>query len=182
MPLYLSWLCHSFVTTPVIPGCYHVVRNSGNRHQGDLKPGFGSRNATIYLLGRQLVDRLEEGCGNMLQMQERQDLATGTDRLVRERPVPTWDLIQHKRAIDVVVPEQESDDEILRVLDRAAHDNGFIAELTHRGSKALEGYGLTLKAKAALLSGDIRWIEAHVGKLDARLRTWPDCRLQQEIW
>jgi hypothetical protein len=72
--------------------------------------------------------------------------------------------------------------EILRVLERAADDAGFIAQLTDNGYAALQGYDLTEEAKAALLSGDIRWIEAHVGKLDARLRTWLDCRLQQEIW
>ena len=72
--------------------------------------------------------------------------------------------------------------EILRVLERAARDNSFIAQLTYRGDEALQGYGLTWQEKAALLSGDIGWIEAHVGKLDARLRTWLDCRLQQEIW
>lgn len=72
--------------------------------------------------------------------------------------------------------------EILRVLDRAASDNGFIAQLTYRGSDALQGYHLTNEAKAALVSGDIRWIEAHVGKLSARLSTWLWCRLQQEIW
>ena len=72
--------------------------------------------------------------------------------------------------------------EILRVLDKAAGDDEFIAQLTHRGSDALEGYELTVEAQAALLSGDVRWTEAHVGKLDARLRTWLDCRLQQEIW
>ena len=72
--------------------------------------------------------------------------------------------------------------EILRVLDRAANDDHFIAQLTHHGSEALQGYGLSNAEKAALLSGDIGWIEARVGKLDARLRTWLDCRLQQEIW
>jgi len=72
--------------------------------------------------------------------------------------------------------------EVLRVLERAAEDDRFIAQLTHRGSDALQGYNLTLEAKAALLSGDVGWIEAHVGKLDARLRTWLDCRLQQEVW
>ena len=72
--------------------------------------------------------------------------------------------------------------EILRVLERAADDARFIAQLTHNGSRALQGYDLTEEAKAALLSGDIRWVEGHVGKLDARLRTWLDCRLQQEIW
>ena len=118
----------------------------------------------------------------MLQTQDKQVLALETDQLVWERQVPTTDMMQLRRASVVVLPEQESDDEILKVLDRAAEDNGFIAELTHRGSEALEGYRLTLKAKAALLSGDIRWIEARVGRLDARLRTWLDCRLQQEIW
>lgn len=72
--------------------------------------------------------------------------------------------------------------EILRVLDRAAEDDDFIVQLTYHGSKALQGYNLTNQEKAALLSGDIGWIEARVGKLDARLRTWLDCRLQQEIW
>jgi hypothetical protein len=72
--------------------------------------------------------------------------------------------------------------EILRVLGRAADDAGFIAQLTHNGHRALQGYDLTEEAEAALLSGDIRWIEDRVGKLDARLRTWLDCRLQQEIW
>ncbi len=72
--------------------------------------------------------------------------------------------------------------EVLRVLEKAAVDPDFIAALTYRGSETLEGYDLTMEEKAALLSGDIAWIEAHVGRLDARLRTWLECRLQQEIW
>jgi hypothetical protein len=118
----------------------------------------------------------------MLQVQDKLAPAQGTRQLPRERPVTPEVLTQLKGTFTVAPQEQESNGEILKVLDRAAEDNGFIAELTHRGSKALEGYKLTLKAKAALLSGDIRWIEARVGKLDARLRTWLDCRLQQEIW
>jgi hypothetical protein len=73
-------------------------------------------------------------------------------------------------------------EEIIRVLARAARDNRFIARLTHQGEDALQGYGLNWREKAALLSGDIGWIEAHVGKLSAWLRTWLECRLQQEIW
>ena len=72
--------------------------------------------------------------------------------------------------------------EILSVLERAAQDNHFIAQLTHHGQEALQGYDLSMQEKAALLSGDIRWIEARVGKLNSRLRTWLDCRLQQERW
>jgi hypothetical protein len=72
--------------------------------------------------------------------------------------------------------------EIRKVLRRAATDDRFIARLTEQGSKALRKYNLSRKAKAALVSGDIRWVEARVGKLNAKLRTWFDCRLQQEIW
>ena len=78
--------------------------------------------------------------------------------------------------------QQVSQGGILDVLDRASRDNNFIAQLTHRGVEALAQYKLTWQEKAALLSGDIRWIEAHVGKLDARQRTWLECRLEQEIW
>jgi hypothetical protein len=73
-------------------------------------------------------------------------------------------------------------EEILWVLDRAAEDDHFIAQLTERGEEALQDYDLSWEEKAALLSGDIGWIEAYLGHLDARLRTWLDCRLQQEIW
>jgi hypothetical protein len=72
--------------------------------------------------------------------------------------------------------------EILQVLERAARDNRFIAQLTHHGYEALQSYDLSWQEKAALLSGDIRWIEARLGKLSARQRTWLDCRLQQEKW
>jgi enoyl-[acyl-carrier-protein] reductase (NADH) len=77
---------------------------------------------------------------------------------------------------------RDSREELIKVLERAANDCAFMAQLTHQGSKALQGYNLTSKAKAALLSGDIEWIEAHVGKLDDRLSTWLWCRLQQENW
>jgi hypothetical protein len=73
-------------------------------------------------------------------------------------------------------------EEILAVLDQAARDPGYIAQLTYNPGKALEGYALSQAAKGALVCGDVRWVEAHVGKLDTRLRTWLDCRLQQEIW
>jgi hypothetical protein len=70
----------------------------------------------------------------------------------------------------------------LDVLERAASDPSFIAQLTHNSLEALVPYDLTWREKAALLSGDVRWIEAHVGKLSARLRTWLECRLEQEVW
>ena len=180
-PLKLSCFCHSPVMTSVMPGHYSKPMNQEIAIKG-IRDFDAKAALRPPVLSDAMVDRSEKGGTEMLQMQNRQVLAPEADRLVREWPVPTRDLMQLEMAFTGVLPEQESHSEILRVLDRAAEDNGLIAELTHRGSKALEGYKLTLKAKAALLSGDIRWIEARLGKLNARLRTWLDCRLQQEIW
>lgn len=72
--------------------------------------------------------------------------------------------------------------EILAVLTRAAQDPSYIAQLTYSPGEALTGYNLSMDARGALAAGDVRWIEERVGKLNARLRTWLDCRLQQEIW
>ena len=46
--------------------------------------------------------------------------------------------------------------------------------------EAVKDYGLSQEERAALASGDIRWIEKNTGKLDERLMTWLNFRLQQE--
>lgn len=100
--------------------------------------------------------------------------------MVQDRPVDTYPFIAPLTFLWYAGEVNAA--EILKVLDRAADDDNFIAQLTYHGSEALQGYNLTMEEKAALLSGDIGWIEARVGKLDARLRAWLECRLQQEIW
>jgi hypothetical protein len=81
-------------------------------------------------------------------------------------------------------PEYEvvNSDEILKVLERAAHDSCFIADVAGRGSQALRDYRLTLEEKAALISGDVRWIEEHVGELTENQCTLLNCMLQREAW
>ena len=71
---------------------------------------------------------------------------------------------------------------VLAVLDRAAGDNAFFAQLANNPQMALRDYNLTLEEKAALASGDIKKIESWVGKLDERLKTWLIARLSQEKW
>ena len=87
-----------------------------------------------------------------------------------------------KSIVAPAVSARDSRTELLGVLEKAADDPDFIARLTYEGSNALREYDLTLEEKAALLRGDIKWIEARIGQLDDRLRTWLWCRLQQEIW
>lgn len=71
---------------------------------------------------------------------------------------------------------------ILEILGRAADDHKFLAKLAENPAEVLRDYNLTWEEKAALTSGDLRRIEAWVGKLDRRLSTWIWCRLQQEKW
>jgi len=72
---------------------------------------------------------------------------------------------------------------LLAVLRRAANEPEFLARLADSPHQALrEYYTLTAEERAALASGDIRKIEAWVGKLDKELATWLWCRLSQEKW
>ena len=73
-------------------------------------------------------------------------------------------------------------DEVLRVLERAGTDSAFVAELFYAGADALEGYGLTGPEKLAVLTGDLRWIEEHIGPLAPVQRRWLEQRLSAEIW
>jgi formate/nitrite transporter len=71
---------------------------------------------------------------------------------------------------------------LLAVLARARDDGNFLARLAEDPAKALGEYDLTPEEKAALSSGDIRWIESKLGALDEPLRTWLTARLAQEKW
>lgn len=78
---------------------------------------------------------------------------------------------------------QNSKDTILAILGRAADDPSFLRSMFNNPHEALkEYYTLNAEEKAALSSGDIKKIEAWVGKLDERLATWLWCRLSQEQW
>ena len=83
---------------------------------------------------------------------------------------------------EAVEPIMIHKDAVMAVLNRAAEDTGFIAELSEEGSEALKGYPLSWEEKAALVSGDRAWLEARFGKLNEKQRTWLECRLGQERW
>jgi formate/nitrite transporter len=71
---------------------------------------------------------------------------------------------------------------LISVLARARDDAKFLGKLADNPHQALRTYDLTPEAKAALESGDIRWLESRVGTLDEPLRTWLTSRLNQEKW
>lgn len=72
--------------------------------------------------------------------------------------------------------------EVLKVLEKAATDYTLVYNLLHYGADALEEFNLTPAEKLAILSGDIGWIEEHVGPLTPQQRKWLEGRLSAEIW
>jgi hypothetical protein len=82
-------------------------------------------------------------------------------------------------------PEEQAlihKEEMIKVLERAAYDNELVYNLLFHGSEALEGYDLTGPEKLAVLTGDIAWIEKHVGPLTPVQRKWLEQRESAEIW
>lgn len=73
-------------------------------------------------------------------------------------------------------------EEIIKVLEQAATDTELVYNLLNYGAEALEEYNLTGPEKLAILTGDIQWIEKHIGSLTPTQRQWLDQRLSAEIW
>jgi len=72
--------------------------------------------------------------------------------------------------------------EVIRVLTRASEDENFWEDLLKNGSTALRDYKLSNKAKAAIVSGDLEWINRNVGKLTEQQLQWIRARLEMERW
>jgi len=91
-------------------------------------------------------------------------------------------------ALDIAAtkpPEEQAlihKEEMITILERAASDSEFIAKLLYEGADALEEYDLTGPEKLALLTGDIEWIEKHMGPLKPNQKLWLEQRLSAEIW
>ena len=72
--------------------------------------------------------------------------------------------------------------EVIRALNRTSEDSRFWNALMEFGSTALEEYRLSNEAKAAIVSGDLRWINEHVGELTQKQLMFIYKRLEREAW
>jgi DNA-binding NtrC family response regulator len=72
--------------------------------------------------------------------------------------------------------------EVVRVLNRTAEDRGFWTDLMENGSAALQQYHLSQEARAAIASGDLNWINTHVGELTQKQLMFIFKRLEREAW
>jgi len=72
--------------------------------------------------------------------------------------------------------------EVLGVLSRTAEDTDFWSDLMEHGSMALANYPLSSEAKAAIASGDLKWINENVGELTQKQLMFIYKRLEREAW
>ena len=111
----------------------------------------------------------------------------GARKAAKSEPAPLSGLVLTQ--LDELIRTRMEDDSLdnsgkalVEVLTRAKDDNAFLARLSDNPAQALRGYALTSEGVAALASGDIRWIESKLGKLDEPLKSWLNARLAQEKW
>ena len=71
---------------------------------------------------------------------------------------------------------------VKEVLKLASSNQKFSERLLYEGSRVLCGLPLSSEAKAAIVSGDIVWIEKECGELSSDERNWLERRLEAEIW
>ena len=89
------------------------------------------------------------------------------------------------RALGAVREERQvrvEADLVKEVLRLAARDNTFAWDLLTNGSCVLSEYALSSEAKAAIVSGDIAWVERECGELTDEEHYWLQRRLEAEIW
>jgi ActR/RegA family two-component response regulator len=72
--------------------------------------------------------------------------------------------------------------EVSQILNRTAEDSDFWKDLMENGSNALEAYPLSAEAKAAIVSGDLKWINENIGELTQKQLMFIYKRLEREAW
>jgi len=137
--------------------------------------GYSSVNSVVtsmklgaydYLAKPFSEDQIKESIRCALGMkEEKQDLA----HKIAERVETEEDKLIQKR-------------EVIRVLNRAAEDTDFWVDLMEHGPIALDEYRLSHEARAAITSGDLNWINTHVGELTQKQLMFIFKRLEREAW
>ena len=92
---------------------------------------------------------------------------------------------QDKPAVQAAATQEEKliqKRHVIEVLNRTADDEDFWMNLMEKGSQALDAYVLSDEAKAAIASGDLRWINQNIGELTQKQLMFIYKRLEREAW
>jgi len=152
-----------------------LVKDRWPQTQVVVITGYSSINSVVnsmrlgafdYLSKPFTEDQIKEAVHNALEVKE---AAERSAELMRYRVESEEDKLIQKR-------------EVVRVLNRTAEDSDFWKDLMENGSQALCSYQLTPEAKAAIVSGDLRWLNENVGELTQKQMMFIYRRLEREAW
>jgi len=101
------------------------------------------------------------------------------DALKKHRAKPVETVIKKAETAEEKLIQRR---EVLGVLNRTAEDLDFWRDLMENGSVALADYELSSQAKAAIASGDLKWINENVGELTQKQLMFIYKRLEREAW
>jgi ActR/RegA family two-component response regulator len=94
-----------------------------------------------------------------------------------------------EKPVETIIKKAETEEEkliqkreVLGVLSRTVEDADFWGDLMENGSLALANYPLSSEAKAAITSGDLKWINENVGELTQKQLMFIYKRLEREAW
>jgi ActR/RegA family two-component response regulator len=73
-------------------------------------------------------------------------------------------------------------EEVMHVLDKISHDDDFMQGIIEKGVDALKDYRLSAMAREAIITGDLKWIEENVGRLNEQQIELLCSRLERESW
>jgi len=97
--------------------------------------------------------------------------------------------VHAKKPAETVIQKPETKEEkliqkreVLAILGRTTEDMNFWRDLMENGSEALADYRLSGEAKAAIVSGDLKWINENVGELTQKQLMFIYKRLEREAW
>ncbi len=136
---------------------------------------------TGYGTSSQAVEAMKMGVHDFLPKPfTEEQIKTAIDEALAEHDQKTV-----KTAVDRPETEEEKliqKREVLSVLNRTSDDADFWKDLMEKGSDALEGYRLSSEAKAAITSGDLKWINENIGELTQKQLMFIYKRLEREAW
>lgn len=147
----------------------------------EKKPSTGVVVITGYSSVTSAVDAMKAGVFDYLTKpfteSEIKAAIAGALQKIRETESP--------RINDRIIAEEDKliqKQELISVLNRTADDTYFWQDLMENGSEALKNYHLSMEAKAAIISGDLHWINQNIGELTQKQLMFIYSRLEQEAW
>lgn len=97
---------------------------------------------------------------------------------LEEPPKNSPATVAHSTDEDILIQKRE----VIEVLNRTWEDRAFWIDLMEQGSRALADYRLSSEAKAAITSGDLKWINENIGELTQKQLLFIYKRLEREAW